>query len=477
MHRRILLFIVFSIALSSQFVGSTQQVIPANATNSTDLSQSHQQLPSPHLDYGIHVAPYTNVDVGLVDSLRMPWVKLYTPDQIPRFPGKRVLFRLDVTWTSYSSNAENFRRDIQGRVRELSDLGVVAIEVHNEPNLGSEWNNDPNAWEYTQILRVVYTEIKRINPTIIVVSGGLAPTFTTPNGRSVNDLDFAEDMFNNNAGNFFDVFGYHPYGYNAPPEQAPSHDLLNFRRVELIHELMREHNINKQIWLTEFGWLRDPSEDGVSCSSSDPNIADFIWMLVDGRTQADYIVRAFAYADRNWSWAGPTFLWNLNWSMIPSNALHPCSHMRWFALLRGDGRPTQAFNSVATMPRRPAPWIPGQIPNIGPEMVLVADDMTVEVGVTCLGWVPVGQFEVTNEGSGTFIVNIEPAISLSGPAVEVSPEVAKIDDVVTIFVDTTGLIAGLYTVHINVSTTIDERIIRQTVQGYIHISESYAACQ
>jgi hypothetical protein len=129
------------------------------------------------------------------------------------------------------------------------------------------------------------------------------------------------------------------------------------------------------------------------------------------------------------------------------------------------------------MPRRPAPWIPGQIPGIGPEMVLVSDDMTVEVGVNCLGWVPVGQFEVTNEGSGTFIVNIEPALSLSGPAVEVSPEVAEIDDVVTVFVDTTGLIEGLYTIHINVSTTIDERIIRQTMQGYIHISESYAACQ
>lgn len=474
MLRRICLFIVIMFVFSTQMVGITYQVIPAEATNNTVPSTHIQQLPAPHLDYGIHVAPYTNVDVSLVDSLRMPWVKLYTVDQIRQFPGKRILFRLDVNWTN---DWENFRRNIQARVRELSDLGVDAIEVHNEPNLGIEWNGQPDAWQYTQVLRVVYTEIKQINPTIVVVSGGLAPTLTTPNGRSVDDLDFARVMFENNASDYFDVFGYHPYGYNAPPEQAPSPDTLNFRRVELIRELMREHNINKQIWLTEFGWLRDPSEDGVSCSRSDPNIADFVWMLVDGRTQGDYIVRAFAYADRHWSWAGPTFVWNLNWSMIPTNTLHPCSHMRWFALLTADGRPTSAFNSVAAMPRRPAPWIPGQIPGIGPEMVLVADDMTVEVGVNCLGWVPVGQFEITNEGSGSFIATIEPAVSLSGPAVEVSPEVAEIDDVVTVFADTTDLIGGYYPIYINVSTTIDERIIRQTVRGYIIITESYAACQ
>lgn len=477
MRWRVCVFVLLVIALSSQFVVAIQQVKLVEATDKPELTHRLQQIPAPHLDYGIHVAPYTTVDVSMVDSLRMPWVKLYTVDQIRQFPGKRVLFRLDVTWTSYASNPEEFRRNVQARVRELSDLGVVAIEVHNEPNLGTEWNNNPDPWQYTQVLRVVYTQIKAINPTIIVVSGGLAPTFTTPNGRSYDDLDFARVMFDNNAGDYFDVFGYHPYGYNAPPEQAPSEDLLNFRRVELIRELMREHHINKQIWLTEFGWLRDPAEDGVSCSHSDPNIVDFVWMLVDGRTQGDYIVRAFAYADRNWSWAGPTFLWNLNWSMIPPNTLHPCSHMRWFALLTGDGRPTQAFHSVAAMPRRPAPWIPGQIPGVGPEMVLVADDMTVEVGLNCLGWVPVGQFEITNEGSGTFTVTIEPAVSLSGPTVEVSPEVAEIDDVVTVFADTTGLIEGLYTIYINVSTVIDERIIRQTVRGYISITDSFAACQ
>jgi hypothetical protein len=83
-------------------------------------------------------------------------VKLYDEGQIGMFSGRRILFRMDLPWPD---NWEAFRTSVRQRAANLAALGVDAIEVHNEPNLANEWPHGPNAWEYTQMLRVVYTEV------------------------------------------------------------------------------------------------------------------------------------------------------------------------------------------------------------------------------------------------------------------------------------------------------------------------------
>ncbi len=75
----------------------------------------------------------------------------------------------------------------------------------------------------------------------------------------------------------------------------------------------------------------------IACSDSDPDFAGFAWLRVSGQTQADYTVRAFDWADRHWPWAGPMFLWNLNWALYPPGISPLCSHMRWFSILRQQG--------------------------------------------------------------------------------------------------------------------------------------------
>ncbi len=459
MGKRILFILVSLVMLFTGFIPVTaeQPVPPAKITN---------DLPRPHLGYGIHVAPYAD-GAWMVDQLSMDWVKVYEPFQVQGFSQYKTLFRMDFGWPS---NWDQFRRDVRSRTQQVVAMGVDAIEVHNEPNLRIEWPQGPDAWQYTQMLRVAYTEIKAVAPHVTVVSAGLAPAPTTGDGRAISDLDFARVMFENGAGDYFDVFGYHPYGFNAPPEQAPAPDNFNFRRVELIRNMMVRFGLgSKPIWLTEFGWLRNPTEDGVLCPPGDPNFREFAWMQVDGQTQGDYIVRAFDFADRNWAWAGPMFLWNLNWSQFGLETLPRCSHMRWFALLSAQGQRTIAFDRVAAMPRRVAREIP--------EMTLVADEMTVEVGVTCPGVVQIGQFEIVNTGyPGSFIASVEPAQSFSGPQVDVSPPIAEDGDTVTVFADTTGLVPGLYVVYINVQTTIAGSLVSRNVRGYVIISESYAAC-
>jgi hypothetical protein len=401
----------------------------------------------------------------MVDQLGMDWVKLYDDKQIPLFPNKRILFRQDMNLTT---DWEAFRGWLAGRVRLLDSQGVEAIEIHNEPNLSLEWQGKPpNAREYTQMLRVAYETVKSVAPGMIVVSAGLAPTITTPDRLAVNDLDYAREMLQNGAAEYMDAFGYHPYGYNAPPEDAPAYGVLNFRRTELIWQLLQEFGVSdKQVWLTEFGWMRDPAEDGITCSDSDPDFAGFAWLRVSGATQADYIVRAFAFADRNWPWAGPTFLWNLNFSMRADDGSLPmCSHMRWFGLLKRDGSRTLAFERVAAMPKRYSRYLP--------QMILYAQEMTLETALDCPGRQSVGRFEVGNTGyPGGFSASIQPALAPLGPAVEVSLASARAGQEVEVFADTTNLSPGLYLIYVNVRTTIGGVLQAQNIRGFVIVRQS-----
>ncbi len=423
--------------------------------------------PPPHLGYGIHVGPHTSASPALVDQLRMDWVKLYEVGQIGAYRGKHILFRMDLPWPS---NWSAFRTSVSQRAAELAAQGVDAIEVHNEPNLALEWPHGPNAWEYTQMLRVAYTEIKAVAPQIIVVSGGLAPTITTADRQAISDIDYAAEMLDNGAAQWFDAFGYHPYGYNQPPEAAPGYDTLTFRRAELIRKLFEDRGIyDKQIWLTEFGWLRDPAEDGVSCSDTDPNFAGFAWLRVSGQTQADYTVRAYDWADRHWPWAGPMFLWNLNWSLYDFGVNPLCSHMRWFSVLRSDGSPLPVFNRVASMPHRFSDYLP--------RLTIYAENMTVETSTSCPGSVLVGEFKVLNSGyPGSFRADVQGVSPPGGPALEVYPPVVKNGDTVQVFADTGGLASGLHTIYVNVTASIGEQLVAETIQGYIVVTDVQGGC-
>jgi hypothetical protein len=438
-----------------------QAIVPHTA------AQSPGSLPPPHLGYGIHVGPHSTANPALVDQLRMDWVKLYTEGQIGIYDHKRILFRMDLGWPDDWSV---FRTQVRERAARLGSLGVDAIEVHNEPNLATEWPRGPNAWEYTVMLRVAYTEIKAVAPQIIVVSGGLAPTVTTSDRRAISDIEFAAEMLDNGAAQWFDAFGYHPYGYNQPPEAEPSVDTLTFRRVELIRALFEERGIyDKQVWLTEFGWLRDPAEEGVFCSDSDPNFSGFAWLRVSAQTQADYTVRAYDWADRHWPWAGPTFLWNLNWALYTPAVSPMCSHMRWFSVLDSKGNPLPVFQRVAAMPHRYSDYLP--------HLTIYAETMSTETSIYCPGSVLVGEFDVVNSGyPGAFTATVDVAVPPGGPPVEVYPQRLHNGDRVQVFADTTDLPPGLHVIYLNVRTTIGERAVAEVIQGYIVVTDLPGSC-
>jgi hypothetical protein len=390
---------------------------------------------------------------------------------------------MDLDWPN---DWNYFRSETARRTRELVQRGVDAIEVHNEPNLSMEWPHGPNAWEYVQMLRVTYGIIKSIDPNVIVVSAGLAPTQTTPDRMAINDLDYAREMLENGAAQWFDVFGYHPYGFNQPPEADPTQHELTFRRVERIRALMVELGAgDKPIWLTEFGWLRDPAAHGMDCSNS-PALAGFDWMRVSDAVQADYTVRSFAYADRYWPWAGPMFLWNLNWQLYDTSYEDACSHLRWYGILEPNGDRTPVYYAVANMPHRYSQYLPEPaarpvVDEIWEGLPLNRDGLwTYSIAAFCPRVVPAGQFEIINVGwPAAVTLTLEPQ-NFPGegqPTVLISEAQARFGDRVTLYVDASQSAPGEYLLAINMRGTFNSQPISGNVQLLLQVDNSPINCQ
>mgnify|MGYP001828690098 CR=1 FL=1 len=242
-------------------------------------------------------------------------------------------------------------------------LETIAYEIWNEPNLGYEWGGDPNAAQYTELLRAGYQGIKQGDPAATVVSAGLATTGGTAAELSrarrlygttqvVPDLTFLRGMYQHGADGYFDALGSHPYGGPDAPETAPgaARGPIYFRRAEEQRQIMLANGDPSPVWATEFGWVLR-----TGC-----HLGEHEWMEVSEAQQASYLAAAYAYAGEHWPWMGPMFLFNLDFGTVYWYA--ECDPVRWYSITyRQDPydpgnspiRYRQAFDSLRDMPKRP----------------------------------------------------------------------------------------------------------------------------
>lgn len=138
---------------------------------------------------------------------------------------------------------------------------VQYIVVWNEPNLSQEWGyRPPDPEAYTRLLCTAYNAIKVVAPEVQVLGGALAPNVASPgNPWAMSDLDFLERMYQAGAGRCFDVLAVHAYGWQEPALAPPAKDRINFRRTELLREIMVRHgDAQKPVLITEGGWNDHP---------------------------------------------------------------------------------------------------------------------------------------------------------------------------------------------------------------------------
>lgn len=173
---------------------------------------------------------------------------------------------------------------------------VNYIIIGNEPNLSSEWGyRVTSPKDYVDLLRVVYPAVKKANPDMIVLAGALAPTLE-PAGSpwAMNDLDYLAGMYEAGAADYFDGLAVHTYGLTFPPEADPEPDILNFRRVELVRQVMVAHGDSETpIYITESGWNDHPR-----------------WTAAVRPSQRiAYTIDALKYAEENWPFVRMMAIW------------------------------------------------------------------------------------------------------------------------------------------------------------------------
>ena len=153
----------------------------------------------------------------------------------------------------FADYAAQFASHFRGRVRH--------VIIWNEPNLALEWGYRlPDPAAYTDLLCMTARAIRGVNPDMEILAGALAPTVGDDVGElGVNDLAYLQAMYDAGAGACFDALAVHAYGLTFPPDDAPDPAVINFRRVELLREVMVANgDETKPIHITEAGWNDHP---------------------------------------------------------------------------------------------------------------------------------------------------------------------------------------------------------------------------
>jgi hypothetical protein len=238
---------------------------------------------------------------------------------------------------------------------------VDAFEIGNEPNLSGpgQFNGAVDPVKYANQLCAAYDAIKRTDPSFIVVSAGLAPTGGFADHsvgmesiaylRAMLDAIRANPISHGDAGGCFDVLAYHNYGFRVSYQTDP-HDPacpvdMCFRGVEDVWNVLQEYGVDKRIWTTETGWMRDYLAGGCGSAPWAPIFAGF---AMPDQAQADNMVGAFQYARANWPWLGGIFIFNLDFNP-PRRSTDPCyDEQGWFAV-QGHAAET----ALEAMPKQP----------------------------------------------------------------------------------------------------------------------------
>ena len=175
-------------------------------------------------------------------------------------------------------------------------------QIWHEPNLSAGWGNrfvDPAG--YAGLLREGALNIREADTGALILSGALAPTLE--NGPlNLNELDFLEQLYQARAERWFDIVAGQAYGFDFDPADPARVDVLNFRRLELLRQVMLAHgDIDTPIWATAFGWNALPPDwpGRPSPWRSDQDRTDPAALQIQ-RTAA-----ALRQARLEWPWLGP----------------------------------------------------------------------------------------------------------------------------------------------------------------------------
>lgn len=240
------------------------------------------------------------------------------------------------SWCSSSmycppANPDDFANFVRAAAVRYAPSGVHAWEIWNEPNWAPWWLGAPNAAAYVSVLRPTYLALHAADPSVTVVSGGLAPHGDLSSNPSdpFNPVNYLEAMYAAGARGFFDAVGIHPY---PPLPYGPLFGSVNWNtmlQTSMLHDVMNAHGDGwKQLWGTEYG---------APTGGTDPKV-------VTPATQAQYIAQGALY----WTsrpYTGPLFIQ----SVRDMGYADPAQWANFMGVMWQDFTPKPALQTVASM--------------------------------------------------------------------------------------------------------------------------------
>lgn len=232
-------------------------------------------------------------------------------------------------WDDFAGFVAALAQRYRGELRQLV--------IWNEPNLAFEWGFEAVSPEdYAALLQTVQQAVRAVNPEALLLAAGPAPSLE-PEGspHGMHDLRWLEALYAAGAADWSDGLALHSYGFTDAAATAPSPERLNFRRVEIYHEIMlRYTGPGQALFLTETGWNDDPRHE----------------QAVSPAWRIRHTLDALEYAGQHWPWLNKLCLWVLrypapawNWRdgstlVTPEFLTKPIYHaIQDMALGRGQG--------------------------------------------------------------------------------------------------------------------------------------------
>ena len=190
---------------------------------------------------------------------------------------------------------------------------VYGIIIWNEPNTNFEWGERPvDPVAYTALLKVAYARAKEQDPDLKVLAGALAPNLAPPGATdTMNDLEYLDKLYAAGAKDYFDLLAAHAYGWKAPADEPPSPTAVNFRRTELLRQIMVKYGDDaKHVMVTEGGWNDYPHW---TKAVTPPERIENTLRAYDWCAQTTWIDACAMWAFR---YPAPTYTFNDYWTFV-----------------------------------------------------------------------------------------------------------------------------------------------------------------
>ncbi|MEZ2129497.1 MULTISPECIES: hypothetical protein [unclassified Sinorhizobium] len=148
-----------------------------------------------------------------------------------------------------------------------SHPSIVAVQLHNEPNLRVFWNG--TAEDYVSVYRKIAQDIKKENPRVKIIVGGIA-SLSWPNAKAWFNRALDAGLLD-----FADGVSVHPYSTGKPPEVDPHLPPANDfgqrqRAIGAFWKDVQKYNKDGrplQLYFTEFGY--SSSKEGLNAVGSE----------------------------------------------------------------------------------------------------------------------------------------------------------------------------------------------------------------